>query len=71
MCANAAHLSAKLRAALEGRVGGRPGRGRLTLVGQCHALTPEAGHPRDLVVSRLGLGGHLAELCDGSGQIAC
>ena len=34
------------------------------------ALTPEAGHPQDLVVSRLGLGGHLAELCDGSGQIA-
>ena len=27
----------------------------------------EGGHPPDLIVSRLGLGGHLAELCGGSG----
>ncbi len=61
---------AKLRAALKGRLGRRPGRGRLTLVCECHALTAEAEHPPELVVSRLGLGHHLAELCDGSGQIA-
>ena len=57
----------KLRAALKGRLGRRSGRGRLTPVCQCQALTDEAGHPGDLVVTRLGLGGHLAELCDGSG----
>ena len=59
--------SAKLRAALKGRLGRRSGRGRLTLVCECHALTPRLVTLHDLVVSRLGLGGHLAELCDGSG----
>ena len=58
---------AKLRAALKGRLGRRAGRGRLTLVCECQALTAEAEHPADLVVSRLGLGRHLAELCGGSG----
>ena len=37
--------SAKLRAALEGRLGRRPGRGHLTLVCECHALAPEAESP--------------------------
>ena len=37
--------SAKLRGGLEGRVGRGSGRGRLTLVRQCHALTSEADHP--------------------------
>ena len=36
---------AKLRAALKGGLGRRPGRGRLTLARQCHALGAEADHP--------------------------
>ena len=61
---------AKLRAALKCRLGRRAGRGRLTPVCQCQALTDEAGTLEISIVSRLGLGRHLAELCDGSGQIA-
>ena len=36
---------------------------------RCSGL-PRLITPPDLIVSRLGLGRHLAELCDGSGQIA-
>ena len=60
---------AMLRAALNGRLSRRPGRGRLTLPCECQALAPEAEHPVDLVVGGLGLGGHHAELCDSPGQI--
>ena len=70
VCPNAAYLPPSFAPRLEGRVGRGPGRGRVTLVCQCDALADEAGQPRDLIVSRLGLGGQLAELCDGSGQIA-
>src|SRR5262249_40972200 len=60
----------KLRAGLDGRLTSRSGRGRLTLVREYSAQTPEAAHPPDLIVRRLGLGRHLAQLCDSSGQIA-
>ena len=59
--------SAKFGAALKGRLGRRAGRGRLTLVCECDALTSEADHPVDLVVSLLGVSGRLTELCNRSG----
>jgi hypothetical protein len=62
--------SAKLRAALKGRVSRRSGRFRLTLARECQALSPAAQHSPYLVVSPPGLGRHRAESCDGSGQIA-
>ena len=58
---------AKFGAALKGRLGRRAGRGRLTLVCECDALTSEADHPVDLVVSLLGVSGHLTQLCNRSG----
>ena len=61
---------AKLRAGLEGRLGRRSGRRRLTLICESVPRLPRLHHPPDLIVSRLGLGRHLAELCGGSGQIA-
>ena len=61
--------SAKLRAALKGRLSRHPGR-RLTPVCQCQALTAEAHHSQHLIVRRLSLGRHLAQLCGGSGEIA-
>ena len=54
----------------DSRLGSRSGRGRLTLVCEYRAQTPEAAHPPDLIVSRLALGRHLADLCDSSGEIA-
>ena len=59
--------SAKLRGALKCRLSRRSRRGRLTLACECNALASEADHAPDLVMRRVGLGGHLAELCDGSG----
>ena len=70
MVAHAHEKLAKLRASLEGRLGRRSGRGRLTLVCEYDAPAPEAAHPPDLIVSRRGLGRHLAQLFGSSGQIA-
>ena len=60
---------AKLRAGLRRRLGRRSGRIRRPLICEDDAPTPEAAHPPDLIVSRLGLGRHLAQLCDSPGQI--
>ena len=51
-------------------VGRGAGRTRCTLPRQRGALVREAHRRRDPIVGGLGLGGHRAKLCDGSGQIA-
>ncbi len=55
-------LSAKLGGGLDGRVGGGPGRTRVTLPRQYDALAREAIRPPDLIVSCLSLNGHRAEI---------
>ena len=60
----------KLRATLEGRLSRRSGCGRLALVCEYDAPAPEAAHPPDLIVSRRGLGRHVAQLFVSSDQIA-
>src|SRR4029078_7755418 len=60
---------AKLRAILEGRLCRRSSAGRVTLICEDDAPTPEAGNPPDLIVSRRGPGRHLAQLFDSSDQI--
>jgi len=54
---------------LDGRVGGGPGPTRVTLKRQHDALVREASCLKDPIVSCLGLGHQLAELCGGSDQI--
>ncbi len=60
------HL-AKLRAGLKRRLRRRSGRCRLALVREYNAPAPEAAHPPHLIVSRLALDRHLAQLFDTSG----
>ena len=67
---NARDEPAELGRGLEARVGRGAGRDRLTLPRQRGALVREAIRLKDPIVGGLGLGGHRAELCDGSGQIA-
>jgi hypothetical protein len=59
----------QLGGSLDGRVGRGPSRTRVTLAGQHDALAREAIHLKDPIVSGLGLGHQLAELCGGTGQI--
>ena len=59
----------QLGGGLDGRVGGGPGRRRVTLVRQHDAVAREANHLEEPIVSCLGLGHQLAELCGGTDQI--
>ena len=67
---NARDEPAELGRGLEARVGRGPGRIRVALPRQRGALVREAPRLKDPIVSGLGLGGHRAELCERSGQIA-
>ena len=60
--------SAKLGGGLDGRVGGVPGRSRVTLVRQRGAVAREANRLKEPIVSCPGLGHQLAELCGGTGR---
>ena len=55
---------------LDGRVGGGPGRTRITLVRQHDAPDRETARLEESIVGGFGLGHQLGELCGGSGQIA-
>ena len=59
----------QLGGALDGRGGGGPGRRRVTLARQHDAAAREANHLNETIVSGLGLGDQLAELCGGTDQI--
>ena len=59
----------QLGGGLDGRVGGGPGRRRVTLVRQHDAVAREANRLKEPIVSCLGLGHQLAELCGGTDQI--
>ena len=63
-------MPTKLGADLERRVGRDPSRAHLAPVGEGNAEGLEAGKLVPGIVCRLALGHCLAELCDGSDQIA-
>jgi hypothetical protein len=60
----------KLAVGLELRIGRGASRTHLTLVCEGKAQAPQAVHLDEGIVSRLRVGYHRTELCDGSGQIA-
>ena len=65
----AAYIPPSSAAASMAALGGGPGRRRVTLVRQHDAVAREANRLKDHIVSRLGLGHQLAELCGGTDQI--